>query len=139
MTTSEKVAYLKGLIEGYGIAADDKQGKLLSVILDILEDLSFDVEDIHDNLAELEDGLDAVSEDLEDVEELLFGDDEDDFDDFDEDDEELDTDGLTLYEAQCPACGEYVTFEESVLDEGSIACPNCGESLEFELDLSDDE
>ena len=142
MTTSEKVAYLKGLIEGYGIAADDKQGKLLSVILDILEDLSFDVEDIHDNLAELEDGLDAVSEDLEDVEELLFGDDEDDddFDDFDdEDDEELDTDGLTLYEAQCPTCGEYVTFEESVLDEGGIACPNCGESLEFELDLSDDE
>ena len=142
MTTAEKVAYLKGLIEGYGIAADDKQGKLLSVILDILEDLSFDVEDIHDNLAELEDGLDAVSEDLEDVEELLFGDDEDDddFDDFDdEDDEELDTDGLTLYEAQCPTCGEYVTFEESVLDEGGIACPNCGESLEFELDLSDDE
>lgn len=138
MTTAEKVAYLKGLAEGLGVDPAGREGKLLSVVLDILEDLALDVEDIHDELAEIEDGLDIVSDDLEEVEELLFGDDEfddeDDFDDeFDDEDEELDTDGLTLYEAQCPTCGEYVTFEESVLEQGGIACPNCGESLEFEL------
>ena len=135
MTTSEKVAYLKGLAEGFGTDPNTKEGKLLSVVMDILEDLALDIEDIHDELIEFEDGLDAVSDDLEDVEELLFGDDE--FDD--EDDEELDADGLTLYEAQCPSCGEYVTFEESVLEQGGIACPNCGESLEFELDPSEEE
>lgn len=137
MTTSEKVAYLKGLAEGFGTDPGSKEGKLLSVVLDILEDLALDIEDIHDELAEVEDGLDIVSDDLEEVEELLFGDDEfdgeDDEDDFDDEDEELDTDGLTLYEAQCPSCGEYVTFEESVLEQGGIACPSCGESLEFEL------
>lgn len=139
MTTAEKVAYLKGLAEGFGLDPNAKEGKLLSVIADILEDLALDVEDIHDELAELEDGLDIVSEDLADVEELLFGDDEDPDDEYEDedDDEELDTEGLTLYEAQCPTCGEYVTFEESVLEQGGIVCPACGESLEFELDPAD--
>lgn len=141
MTTSEKVAYLKGLAEGFGTDPASKEGKLLSVVMDILEDLALDIEDIHDELIELEDGLDVVSDDLEDVEEVLFGDDDfdDEDDDFDDEDEELDTDGLTLYEAQCPSCGEYVTFEESVLESGGINCPACGESLEFELDPSDEE
>ena len=42
MTTSEKVAYLKGLCEGMGIGEDSKEGKLLKVITDILEDLSLE-------------------------------------------------------------------------------------------------
>ncbi len=139
MTTAEKVAYLKGLAEGYGINKEEKEGKLLSAIIDILEDLALDLEDVMDSVDEIGEGLDVVSDDLADVEEILFGDideeDEEDFDDFDEEDgdEELDMDGLVLYEAQCPSCGEIVTFEESVLEQGGIKCPNCGESLEFEL------
>lgn len=134
MTTSEKAAYLKGLAEGFGLDASTKEGKLLSVIADILEDLALDVEDIRDDLAGFEDSLDAVSEDLADVEELLFGDGSllDTLDDDDDDD-----DIETVYEVRCPACGEIVTFEESTLDEGGILCPACGESLEF--DLSDPE
>ena len=141
MTTSEKVAYLKGLVEGLGLDRNEKEGKVLSVILDILEDLSYDVEDLHDGIDELGEGLDAVSDDLEDVEDILFGDDEDDWDDEDDEleegDEVLDDENLVLYEAQCPTCGETVTFEESVLEQGGIACPNCGESLEFDLGKDD--
>ena len=122
MTTSEKVAYLKGLADGYGLDGSTKEGKLLSTILDILEDLALDQEDLSDDIAELEEGLDAVSEDLEDVEEILFGDIEDD-DLYDDDDEEIeDWDGET------------VTFDEGVLNQGGIACPVCGADLEFDLD-----
>ena len=145
MTTAEKVAYLKGLAEGYGIAADQKEGKLLATILDILEDLALDQEDLSGTVAELEEGLDAVSDDLEDVEEILFGDvdepDEDD-DESDEDDEaEIDSwDGETVfYECQCPACGETVTFDENVLAQGGIQCPACGEQLEFDMEENDPE
>jgi formylmethanofuran dehydrogenase subunit E len=141
MTTAEKVAYLKGLAEGFGIDKETKEGKLLTAVIDILEDLALDLEDVMDSQEELEEALDVISDDLADVEEILFGDiDEDDLDDeddFDDEDEELDTDGLVLYETQCPSCGEYVTFEESVLEQGSIACPNCGENLEF--DMGEDE
>lgn len=141
MTTSEKVAYLKGLAEGFGVDPATREGKLLAAITDILEDLALDLEDVADSMGELEEGLDAVSDDLADVEEILFGDiDEDDEDeDDDEDEEELDTDNLVLYEAQCPSCGEYVTFEESVLEQGGIQCPVCGESLEFELEPAEEE
>ena len=131
MTTAEKVAYLKGLTEGLGIDPEKKEGKILTTILDILEDLAIDQEDLAGDIAELEEGLDAVSDDLEDVETILFGDEEDD----DEDDEEAeDWDGETaFYECECPACGETVTFDEDVLAKGSIQCPACGETLEFEL------
>lgn len=142
MTTSEKVAYLKGLAEGFGMDPATREGKLLATITDILEDLALDLEDVMDGMDELEEGLDAVSDDLADVEEILFGDvdeDDEDFDEPDDEDEELDTDNLVLYEAQCPSCGEYVTFEESILEQGGIQCPVCGESLEFELEPAEDE
>ena len=135
MTTAEKVAYLKGLTEGLGIDPEQKEGKILTTILDILEDLAIDQEDLAADIAELDEGLDAVSDDLEDVETVLFGDEEED----DEDDIE-DWDGETaFYECECPACGETVTFDEDVLAKGSIQCPACGETLEFDLDESSDE
>ena len=129
MTTAEKVAYLKGLTEGLGIDPEQKEGKILTTILDILEDLAIDQEDLAADIAELDEGLDAVSDDLEDVETVLFGDEEED-----DEDEIEDWDGETaFYECQCPACGETVTFDEDVLAKGSIQCPACGETLEFEL------
>ncbi len=140
MTTPEKVAYLKGLAEGYGIDPTTKEGKLLTNILDVLEDLALEQEDMGADIAELGEGLDAVSDDLEDVEDVLFGDVEDDLDDdlddmdddMDDDMEAADWDGKTVYyDVRCPACGEVVTFEEEDLKKGSIQCPACGETLEF--------
>ncbi len=134
MTTAEKVAYLRGLAEGYGTDPATKEGKLLTTILDILEDLALEQEDLNGVIAELGEDLDAVSEDLEDVEEILFGEPEEDDEDEDEDEGEP-WDGETVYyECQCPNCGETVTFEESVLDGGSIQCPACGETLEFDTE-----
>ena len=145
MTTAEKVAYLKGLAEGFGTDPATREGKLLTTIIDILEDLALDLEDVMDSVEELEEGLDAVSDDLQDVEDIVYDEDDlEDFDELDEDEEEddgdeiLNADDLVLYEAQCPTCGEYVTFEESVLEQGGIACPNCGENLEFDLGEDDD-
>ena len=61
MTTSEKVAYLKGLAEGMGIQEDGGQGKLFHVIIDILEDLSLDLADTKDALVDLTDGSTKIS------------------------------------------------------------------------------
>ncbi len=133
MTTSEKVAYLKGLTDGYGIDPATREGKLLSTIVDILEDLALEVEDLGCDLDELEEGLDAVSEDLADVEEILFDDEDEEEDEDEEDDEPV------FYEAECPTCGETVTFDEGVLNQGAIDCPSCGENLEFELDDEDED
>lgn len=142
MTTPEKVAYLKGLAEGLGTDPASREGKLLTAVIDILEDLALDLQEVMETVDELEEGLDVVSDDLEDVEDILYGTLEDDEDslspdpDDDDDFEELDS-AAVYYEARCPTCGEYVTFEESTLEKGGIQCPACGENLEFEFPPAD--
>ena len=128
MEITEKVAYLKGLMEGMKIDTETNEGKILSAMVDILEDIGL----------ELEDGLDVVSDDLEDIEDIVYDeDDEESFDDeYYEDDAEEDED---CYATTCPTCEETIYFDESVLDDGQVICPNCGEKLEFDLSSLDEE
>ena len=129
MEISEKVAYLKGLAEGLNLDTDSKEGKLITAIIDVLDDMAEKFAEVDDELCDVEDGLDAVSDDLSDVEETLYfalDDDEDD----DEDDEEEE-----CFVTTCPECEEEVYFDETVLEDGEVVCPNCGAKLE--VDLSD--
>ena len=137
MEITEKVAYLKGLAEGMELDTEKKEGKLLSAIIDVLEDIALELEDIHDETSELADGLDAVSDDLEDVEDAVFGeDDEDEEDEYEYEEPEEDED---CYATTCPTCEETIYFDESVLEDGEVICPNCGEKLEFDLNGLEDE
>ena len=61
MEITEKVAYLKGLMEGMKIDTETNEGKILSAMVDILEDIGLELEDLWNAQGELEDGLDAVS------------------------------------------------------------------------------
>ncbi len=122
MEILEKVAYMKGLAEGLGLDTKSKEGKLLKVMIDILDDVALELQDIRDEQGELEEGLDAVSDDLSDVETYLYEqDDEEDGDD-------------EVYQTTCPNCEEDIFFDETILADGSILCPNCGEKLEFDLE-----
>ena len=135
MTITEKVAYLKGLADGLAIDTEkSKEGKLISVIIDILEEMGMSIEDLEENTTALGEELDAVSDDLADVEELLYEDDDDEDEDdeccCDEDDED------DFFEVECPNCKEDLVIDESVLEAGFIQCPNCKEK--FAIDLGDD-
>ena len=78
MTVTEKVAYLKGLIEGFAIDENSKEGKLLKAVMDVLSDLAVSVEDLEDYTAELTEQVDAIDEDLGSLEEDFYDlDDED--------------------------------------------------------------
>lgn len=127
MEITERVAYLKGLAEGLGLDTESKEGKLISMIIDILDDVSLELQDHQDQIIEISEGLDAVSDDLEDVEEIVYEDD-DEFEDEDDDDDSED-----CYATTCPTCEETVYFDESILEEGEVVCSNCGEKLEFDL------
>lgn len=119
MTITEKVAYLKGLADGLAIDTEkSKEGKLISVIIDILEEMGMSIEDLEENATALGEELDAVSDDLADVEEVVFGEDEDDEDECccDEDD---------FFEVECPNCNEPLVIDEDVLEAGVIECPSC--------------
>jgi formylmethanofuran dehydrogenase subunit E len=124
MTISEKVAYLKGLAECLDLDVEkSKEGKLISVMIGILEEMAMSIEDLEENDLDLGEEIDALSDDLADVEAVVFGEDEDE----DEDD---------YFEVECPNCEEPLIIDDEVLAEGVIQCPNCEEK--FSLDLSDD-
>ncbi len=144
MTTSEKVAYLKGLMEGMELDKDSKEGKLFYAIADILEDIALDIEDIEENAYDLAEEIDALSDDLADVEDYLFDEDDDDEDCeccccCDDDDEDEDDEEPLFFEVTCPGCDNTITIDEDVLNLGAIQCPNCGEMMEFEFDEDDEE
>ena len=133
MEILEKVAYLKGLAEGLALDESTKEGKILKVMIDVLDDMALELQDLRDEQCELEEGLDAVSDDLSDVESFVyeaFSDDEDDEDDEEEDGEDEDE---PVYETTCPNCEEEIYFDEDVLADGYVECPNCGEKLEFDV------
>ena len=88
MEILEKVAYLKGLAEGLGLDTEKREGKILSVMIDVLEDMALEIRDMQEEQADLEEGLDAVSDDLSEVESYLYEEDEDE-----EEDDEEDEDG----------------------------------------------
>ena len=133
MTISEKVAYLKGLAEGLNIDTDkSKEGKLITVMIGILEEIGLALEDLEENSLALGEEIDVLSDDLADVEAVVFDEDEDE-DYEDEDEEEFDDD---WFEVECPNCDEVLVVDEDALAEGYIKCPNC--DTEYSLDLTDD-
>ena len=129
MGVSEKVAYLKGLMEGLKIDAESDSGKMFQAIIDVLDEVALEIEDLTDEVMEVGDGLDVVSDDLADIEEMVY-DDEDEDDDEDE----------PVYMTTCPECEEEIYFDEDYLEDGTVVCPNCGAVLEFDAeDLDADE
>lgn len=130
MTISEKVAYLKGLAEGLDLDTEkSKEGKLISVMIGILEEIGLSIEDLEENTQALGEEIDVLSDDLSDVEDVVFDEDEDE----DEDDEDYDDD---WFEVECPTCEEPLVIDDKALADGMIQCPNCHDK--FALDLSDD-
>ena len=125
MTISEKVAYLKGLAEGLNLDTEkSKEGKLISVMIGILEELAMSVEDLEENALNLGEEIDVLSNDLADVEEAVF----------DEDGEEYDDD---WFEVECPTCGADIIVDDEALADGEVECPSCG--TRYAMELTDDE
>ena len=121
MTISEKVAYLKGLAEGLDLdTVKSKEGKLISVMIGILEELAMSVEDLEENALNLGDEIDVLSDDLSDVEDVVF-------------DEEEDGD---WFEVECPTCGADILVDDDALTEGEVECPACG--TRYAMELTDD-
>ena len=134
MELSKKVAYLKGLMEGLKIDDSTNEGKILTIMADILDEMSATVEDIAEEVDETVELVDTLDEDLGEIDDLIYGDDDDDdccCDDDDDDD--------AMYECVCPNCGDTIMLGENIIADGSIECPNCGESLEFDFSEIEDE
>ena len=121
MTNLERVSYIRGLMEGLELETDKKEVKVLTAIMDLLEDMALSLSEVENTCEDMANQLDAVDEDLCCLEDDYYG-------DRDEEDEEE-----CYYEVTCPSCQETICLSEDVLEAGEIDCPNCGECLEFDI------
>ena len=122
MTLTEKVAHLKGLMEGLDINDSTKEGKVLKYIADILEDMALSV-------CDLEDETDTLNQYIEEIDEDLGMLEDDFYEDYDDDDCDCDCccdddDICEFYEVTCPSCGEPVYIDDSI-DPSRVICPSC--------------
>ena len=112
MTLSEKSAYLKGLMEGMKLDTETNEGKLISEIISMLQDVAENVSDLEEVVDCISDELDCIEEDLDNIDDYLMDDDDDEYDDYDEDEDyeddeddddqnEYDFGSETLYEVKC--------------------------------------
>ncbi len=134
MDLTEKICYIKGLAEGLALDDSKPEVKVLNAIIDLLDDIAYDLQDMEELYDELSAQVDEIDEDLSVVEDDLYDDeDEEDLDDFEDDFDGFDEEEDVFYEVTCSSCGEKINVSEDVLLEGEINCPNCGETLEFDF------
>ena len=135
MTLTEKVAHLKGLMEGLEIDESSKNGKVLKYIADILEDMALSVTDLEEETDTLNQYVEEIDEDLGALEDDFYDDecdccdcDCDDDCDCDCDDDcccDCDDDDIgEFYQVDCPSCGEPVFLDDSI-DPSRVICPSC--------------
>ena len=145
MSAREKIAYLKGLIDGQNLTADSPdKAKFYTALVDALDSLVVAIEDheeVHEELnayleqldedvSDLEDEIDALCEDEDDDEcchhHHYDDDDEEDYEDFDEEEYESVT---------CPNCNNDFYFEPAMYDEEEdLVCPHCGKPFKLPED-----
>lgn len=147
---SEKIAYLKGLADGLEIGNDTKEGKLLSAIVEVLDEMALEVDDMVIIQEDMQEQLDDVDTALAELEDDFYEldddiDDDEDFDPqeymnlFDEDDELEDSEDEyeESFGIECPKCGDMIYLDADIIEcmEGKIECPNCGEPIMLEFDV----
>ncbi|MBQ2774879.1 MAG: hypothetical protein IJF40_03180 [Clostridia bacterium] len=131
MTVTEKVAYIKGLVDGLNLDGTKDEVKVIKAMIDLLDDIAMSVADLEEGLDVVSDQVDSVDEDLAELESYVYDDDDCDCDDCCDDEE--------YYEVECPKCGEIICVDEGILEDGSIDCPNCDTLLEFDIECDCDD
>ena len=136
---SDRVSYIKGLAEGLKLDTEKNEGKLIEKILELLGDITKELEEMQEEQNDLNAYMEAIDNDLGDLEDVVLGDEDDEDDDFMEGEDEDDGDD-NLVEYTCPHCGEEMTFEVDSFDfDEDYLCPNCHQPLFPETPDEDDE
>ncbi|NLW92870.1 MAG: Trm112 family protein [Syntrophomonadaceae bacterium] len=128
---SEKVSYLQGLAEGSNFTDGNPQARIVTGILEILEELAGTLGAMGRDVEGIKDYVESIDEDLCDLEQHIIH------------------ANKEVVELECPACGEELYFEADLMDDDDvleITCPNCNDviyindgSFDFDYDADNSE
>lgn len=110
----ERLAYLQGLVSGYNLEDESREGQILVEVLGVLDRMAAGLARVEDSQNELEAYVESLDSDLTDLESDVYGTEDE------------------VVEVTCPQCGHDVEVDEDDLDEEGrldLTCPECGEPL----------
>lgn len=108
----EKVSYLQGMSEGLIITEGSPQGKIISGILNVMNEMAEEINVLQKEVVDMREYLKDVDDDLLNLEEFVT---EEEF-----------------MELECRHCGEKLFLELDIYDDEDvieIICPNCNEVI----------
>jgi len=154
MNLTEKMAYLLGLIDGFGIDDKTNEGKVLRQMSEVMKEFVNEVSEMSIRIDELEEITDDLDYTLGELEQFVFFDEDDDDGDeesfecrcVNEDIEDMMNEEKTLYESiqhifnddikkpqaqegnyevKCPKCDNRLILDDKELSRGAVNCPKC--------------
>ena len=88
MNLTEKISYIRGLCDGLELDESKPEVKVLNAIVDLLDDMAFEVSDMEELYDELSAQVDEIDQDLADVESDVYDDEDYDIEDYDDEDDD---------------------------------------------------
>ncbi|MDL2273376.1 hypothetical protein LJC34_02320 [Oscillospiraceae bacterium OttesenSCG-928-G22] len=116
MSILERAAFLRGLIKGLDIDDSTPERKIILALVDLVEDMAYELTELADVTESLEAELDEFADYLDEHEGCCS---------------HAHGEGNPLLDLQCPACGNDISIDEPMLAAGRFPCPYCGENLEI--------
>ncbi|MDI9472221.1 MAG: hypothetical protein GX260_07115 [Tissierellia bacterium] len=141
----EKYNYLQGLAEGLEIGSTSKEGKLLMGILELLDEITLNLEELEEYVEDIDETILDLDEEIAELQDEAFGMNDDLFHSFNNgydyglddedyvDEEMLDYDEFEIY---CPSCGAFIPYEA---EDEVIVCPECAQVIEILEEDEEDE
>ncbi|MFI3325447.1 MAG: hypothetical protein R3Y35_04655 [Clostridia bacterium] len=150
MNNSERLAYIKGLMEGLDLDKNSKEVKVITAIVDLLDDMCLSMEEMEDDFDLLSGQVDEIDEDLGSLEEDFYEDcgcgcDHDHEDDHNERgcgcdcDCDDDCDGDCHCDGDCTCGHDHYYFEDDEDEcQFEVTCPSCGDTIELDSETLDE-
>ena len=126
---SERISYIRGLADGLELGEDSKEAKVISAMIELLDDMAFSVEELEEQQELINDDLDEMDEIVGELEDYVYGDECDCCDDMEFDD------------VTCPSCGAEIELDDEMISDNCtyFTCPACHEKIDIDWGCDGDE
>ncbi|MGN7468803.1 CD1247 N-terminal domain-containing protein [Brevibacillus sp. SAFN-007a] len=128
-TMANRIAYLRGLADGLDVSEQGAEGKILTEMIEMMDEVYAQFRELHARVEEAEDYVEALDEDLEDVERYLFKDDDALYETIEDDDHGIEyATGYDLDDDEDASF--YETRDDAHLADGyEFSCPHCQKEI----------
>ncbi len=126
-----RVSQLANRVERIDLRERGREGQMMADMVEVLRELTLEVEEVSQNQIELEEYVEEIDTDLMSLEEEMYAGDEEieSFDGGDDDQE------IPYIELECPVCELESSYNEALFSQDGVqlTCPHCG-NIVFDAD-----